>query len=72
MTGAPGSHQRTWAENDVFRLFFLVLPRIFLLDRVKTVVGFAPLSRPTYALANVGHPSRSYPLLLRHRLRTDG
>jgi hypothetical protein len=29
-----------------------------LVDRVETVVGYARLFRPTYALANVGHPSR--------------
>jgi hypothetical protein len=28
------------------------------------MVGFAPLIRPTYAEANVGHPSSSYWVLL--------
>ena len=27
-TGAPRSHQRTWAENDMFRMLFLDLPWI--------------------------------------------
>jgi hypothetical protein len=50
-TGAPRSHQRTWAENDWF-------PLLFRQSRTKEPWwGFAHLSRPTYAGANVGHPS---------------
>jgi hypothetical protein len=30
-----------------------------LVEVVKTFVGFARLFRPTYAEANVGHPSNS-------------
>jgi hypothetical protein len=56
-TGAPRSPQRTWAENDMFRL-------LLLFDFAKAMVGFAHLIRPTYALANVGHPSSSYWVLL--------
>jgi hypothetical protein len=36
------------------------LPRICWLISQKAVVGFARLFRPTYAGANVGHPSYSY------------
>jgi hypothetical protein len=36
-TGAPGSHQRTWAENDTFRLLFLI-------HFAKAMVGFARIS----------------------------
>jgi hypothetical protein len=38
--------KRTWAENDMFRLLFLAPARDLLVDRVKTVVGFAGLFRP--------------------------
>jgi hypothetical protein len=51
-TGAPGSPQRTWAENEMFRLLLASIG--------KAVVGFAPRFRPTYAKANVGHPSSPY------------
>jgi hypothetical protein len=35
------------------------------------MVGFARHLRPTYAEANVGHPSCSYPVRLRRRFRRD-
>jgi hypothetical protein len=37
----------------------------------KAMVGFARLIRPTYAEANVGHPSSSYWVSVRHRLRRE-
>jgi hypothetical protein len=61
--GGPGSPERTWAEDDVFRLLFLIPPWGCRSTPQKAMMGFARLFRPTYALANVGHPSRSYPLL---------
>jgi hypothetical protein len=42
-----------------------------LIDSQKAMVGFARLIRPTYAEANVGHPSSSYGVLLVQRLRRD-
>ena len=38
-TGAPRSPQRTWAENDMFRL-------LLLFDFAKAMVGFALLFGP--------------------------
>jgi len=103
-TGAPRSPQRTWAENDMFRLLLLAPPWICWSISQKTmwaspvfpveIVGVgephaafliesrtretiwcrvqeirvARLFRPTYAEANVGHPSSSYWVLLGHRL----
>jgi hypothetical protein len=55
-TGNPRSPQRTWAENEMFPLLLLSLPDL-LVDIAKAMVGFARRFRPTYALANVGHPS---------------
>src|ERR1700677_16962 len=43
--GAPGSPQRTWAENDMFRLLFLSLSGFAGRYR-KTLVGFAHLFSP--------------------------
>ena len=40
-----------------------------LVDIAKAIVGFARRFRPTYAEANVGHPSNSYWVLLGHGLR---
>jgi hypothetical protein len=37
---------------------------LLLFDFAKAMVGFARLIRPTYAEANVGHPSSSYWVLL--------
>ena len=60
--GAPCSPQRTWAENDVFECFCSI-PQLFSLEQLfartaKTFEGATPrLFRPTYAEANVGHPS---------------
>jgi hypothetical protein len=39
-----------------------------LMEMVKALVGFARLFRPRYALANLGHPSSSYWVLLGDRL----
>jgi hypothetical protein len=51
-TGAPRSHQRTWDENGLFPL---------LSAGSTAMVGTSPHRfRPTYARANVGHPS--YPV----------
>src|SRR5271163_2204950 len=60
--GAPCSPQRTWAENDVFECFYSI-PEQFSLEqlrlrRAKAFEGASPHRfRPTYAGANVGHPS---------------
>ncbi len=56
MTGAPGSHQRTWANDDMFRLLFL---EGATRSKVKMVVGFARLFRPRYAGANLDFLLRS-------------
>jgi hypothetical protein len=62
VTGNPGSPQRTWAENDVFECFYSI-PELFSLEQLftrmaKAFEGATPrLFRPTYAEANVGHPS---------------
>jgi hypothetical protein len=67
-TGAPRSPQRTWAENDIFRTLSVgrlsSTEWIQLDGQFKAIVGFARLIRPTYAEANVGHPSSSYWVLL--------
>jgi hypothetical protein len=50
--------------------------RDLLVDKVKTVVGFARLFRPRYAQANLGHPSYPSDLAMtqtpRGRLRVSG
>ena len=59
-TGAPGSPQRTWAENEGAKP-----PPKFLCSTQDDSFG-CPLTesirknrfRPRYALANLGHPSR--------------
>jgi hypothetical protein len=63
-TGAPGSPQRTWAENVFFRM---LLPDRLSDLKEKTVEGFAHLFRPRYASANLGHPSRGMGLLVNLR-----
>jgi hypothetical protein len=59
--GAPGSHQRTWDENDGGRS-----PHQSFYCRVEVRFPSSESIRknhfqPTYAGANVGHPSTSYP-----------
>jgi hypothetical protein len=44
-------------------------PQVWLLHRVELWTGFAHLFRPTYAGANVGHPSRVVQLVGTERLR---
>ena len=63
VTGNPGSPQRTWAENDFFECFCFgsgLLSREPYLEACseKPSKGLRPHRfRPTYAVANVGHPS---------------
>jgi hypothetical protein len=65
-TGNPGSPKRTWAENDVFRMLSLHARELLLAPtafcrRAEALEGAAPrLSRPMYAAANMGHPSREW------------
>jgi HlyD family secretion protein len=56
-TGAPGSHQRTWVENDPFRML-LADGQSAIAAHNKGNRGASPrLFRPRYAGANLGHPS---------------
>ena len=56
-TGAPRSPGRTWDDHDIFRMLSLTEQWISGLIEQKAIVGFAHRFRPTYAGANVGHPS---------------
>jgi hypothetical protein len=49
------------------RFAAVVSSRSLLVDIAKALEGFALLFRPTYAVANVGHPSGSYWVLLGRR-----
>jgi HlyD family secretion protein len=51
-TGAPRSHQRTWAEEDFFRLLSADCS-----SGLEKRGAVSRLVRPAYAHANVGHPS---------------
>jgi hypothetical protein len=56
VSGSPHTIEpRAAGEPRVLRLLFLDL----LVEIARAVVGFARLIRPTYAEANVGHPSSS-------------
>jgi hypothetical protein len=48
---------RTWADHEIFRMLSLSEQWISGGIEQKAIVGFAHLFRPTYAKANVGHPS---------------
>jgi HlyD family secretion protein len=56
-TGAPGSPQRTWAENDHFPL--LLADRAFDLPSKNDRWAAPSHFRSRYAGANLGHPSSS-------------
>jgi hypothetical protein len=73
-TGAPGSHQRTWAENGFFKCFHSTRKETLTHNaqsfaRVAVALdGATPrLFRPMYARANMGHPSRGVGLMVRSK-----
>jgi hypothetical protein len=54
----PDSEQRSIVFREMWDTTTISLPRLMWLGRIqKRLLGFAHRFRPTYAQANVGHPS---------------